>query len=96
MKKSIILALILFFIIGCVISIILTFDKNRRINIYLENQLKDSYTQFDVTYKNYNNLSQSLYNSILTNEEVLETLTVASHTTSLSEQVQAEQTTKLQ
>lgn len=49
--------------LGFIISIILSYDKERRIDIYLQDQLKDATTQFNVTYSNYNDLSRE--NAIL-------------------------------
>jgi len=82
MKKQILVTFTLFFVLGFIVSILLSLDKERRIKMYLENQLLMSSTQFDVTYKNYNNLSKSIYNNILTDSEIVGLIDEASTTTS--------------
>ena len=68
---------------------ILSFDKERRINIYLDNQLRDSTAQFEVTYKNYNVLSQSIYNNLFSNPQIIKDMTIGSASSSLQEQDEA-------
>ncbi len=86
MKKPILITFIIFFVLGFIISIALSYDKERRIDMYLQNLLKQSNTQYTVTYKNYDLLSQSIYNTIISNPKVIEQITKASKTTSLTEQ----------
>jgi len=85
MKKPILITFFAFFMLGFIISIALFYDKERRIDIYLDNQLKQSATQFDVTYKNYNTLSQSVYNTIISNPTIMKQMSEATHTTSTLE-----------
>jgi hypothetical protein len=46
----------------------------------------DPNTQYNVTYKNYDILSQSIYNTIISNPEAIQQMTKASNTTSSLEQ----------
>ena len=85
MKKQILISISLFFIFGFLVSIALSFDKERRIDMFLKNQLTMSTTQYDVTYKSYNTLSQSIYNSIISSPQILKILEKADSTTSINE-----------
>ncbi len=82
MKKSTIFVLIFFSILGFIISMILSYDKERRIDIYLQNQLKDASIQFDVTYKNYNELSFNIYNNLISNPQVIKDITIGANSNS--------------
>jgi len=85
-KKPILITFVIFFVLGFIISMALSYDKERRIDMYLQNLLKQSNTQYDVTYKNYNTLSQSIYNTLISNPQVIEQMAKASKTTSPTEQ----------
>ncbi|MBI3873658.1 MAG: hypothetical protein HY307_01360 [Arcobacter sp.] len=86
MKKQILITFAIFFILGFIISVALSYDKERRINMYLSDQLTMSNTQFDVTYKGYSTLSQSIYNSIISNKQIIKLMSDAGNTTSLVKQ----------
>ncbi len=86
MKKPILITFVIFFVLAFIISAILSYDKGRRIDIYLTNLLKQSNTQYSVTYNNYDILSQSIYNTIISNPIVIEKMTKVSNTTSVVEQ----------
>ncbi len=85
MKRPILVTFVIFFVLGFIISIALSYDKERQIDMYLANLLKQSNTQYTVTYKNYDILSQSIYNTLISNPFVIEKMTQASNTNSLLE-----------
>jgi signal transduction histidine kinase len=86
MKKPILITFIIFLVLGFIASTTITYDKERRIDMYLQNLLKQSSTQYTVTYQNYDILSQSIYNTLISNPVVIEKMTQAFTTTSIQEQ----------
>jgi hypothetical protein len=72
MKRTLFIIVLLFFVIGSIVTSLITYDKEKRIELYLQSQEKVLQTQYNVTYKNFNLLSQSIYNNLITNKKVLE------------------------
>jgi signal transduction histidine kinase len=72
MKKTFLVVILVFIVIGAIITSLITYDKEKRVEQYLDNQEKILQTQYNVTYKNFSLLSQSIYNNLITNKKVLE------------------------